>query len=317
MIRVGLVDLDTSHPAFFAGLLHKREGFRVTALHDGGAVQPADYVRAFAREHGIATICDSVQALVDQVDCGLVLSQNWDLHLARARPFIAAGKPVFIDKPLAGSVADLDALLALAGNAPVMAGSTMRFARELGVLRQKARDLGGIVSAFATGPGDGLNFGAHVLEMVVAFFGARFEAVLPLPGAASQLSVLEQPGGPPVMLQLGGGENGPGNGCVLVATTPRSVEVLHPQGAWDMAEPAGDALCHFFRTGVAPAPLAEHAHVIRLCLAAAHAHATGRRMRLDALPATSRFDGGAFVNDYARLGAFQKDGLKARARYSA
>ncbi|NDD54089.1 hypothetical protein EBZ39_09455 [bacterium] len=218
---------DIKDRTFFTNLLHRSPDMRVTAIYDGGAVQSSEYIAQFAREHGIPQICNSLDELVAQVDGGMVLSQNWDLHLERARPFLLAGKPVFIDKPMVGRLSDLNALLVLAKQTgtPVMGGSTMRFAAELGALRDKVTDLGGVVSAFASGPGDLLNFGAHVVEMITAFFGAHITTVSHIGGNPSHLFRLDQLDGPPIILQLGGGQNGPGNGCVLVLTTQRSVEV--------------------------------------------------------------------------------------------
>ena len=112
MINIGLVDLDTTHPAFFASLLKGGDDLRVTAVFDGGAVQTPEYVAHFAREHGVARVCASLDELVSSVDGAIVCSQNWDLRLERVRPFLEAGKPVFIDKPMVGSLRDMDALIA-------------------------------------------------------------------------------------------------------------------------------------------------------------------------------------------------------------
>ncbi len=317
MIRIGLVDLDTSHPAFFTNLLHRSPDMRVTAIYDGGAVQSSEYIAQFAHEHGIPQICNSLDELVAQVDGGMVLSQNWDVHLERARPFLLAGKPVFIDKPMVGRLSDLNALLALAKQTgtPVMGGSTMRFAAELGALRDKVADLGGVVSAFASGPGDLLNFGAHVVEMITAFFGAQITTVSHIGGTPSHLFRLDQRDGPPIILQLGGGQNGPGNGCVLVLTTQRSVEVIHPQGAWQMTDATLQALSHFFREGIAPLPLAASLQVVQICLAAAQSRHHGVPVALSAIHPNAGFDGAAYTRDYAKLGAWQHDGLSARSHY--
>lgn len=317
MIRIGLVDLDTSHPAFFINLLHRSPDMRVTAIYDGGAVQSPEYIAQFAREHGITQICNNLNELVAQVDGGMVLSQNWDLHLERARPFLLAGKPVFIDKPMVGRLSNLNALLTLAvqTGTPIMGGSTMRFAAELETLRNKVAELGGVVSAFASGPGDLLNFGAHVVEMVTAFFGAHFTTVSYIGGDHSHLFRLDQLNGQPIILQLGGGQNGPGNGCVLVLTTQRSVEVVHPQGAWQMADATLQALSHFFREGIAPLPLAESLQVVQICLAAAQSRHSGVAVALSAIHPNAGFDGATYTREYARLGAWQRDGLSARSHY--
>ena len=48
-------------------------------------------------------IVDSIPALLERVDAVLVESIDGRKHLEQARPVIAAGKPLFIDKPVAGT----------------------------------------------------------------------------------------------------------------------------------------------------------------------------------------------------------------------
>lgn len=319
MIRIGLIDLDTSHPGFFVPLLHRADDIRVTAVYDGGAAQTPEYVAGFAREHSIERVCASLEELAASVDGAMILSQNWDLHLERARPFLEAGKPVFIDKPIVGRLSDLKALLALADRtgAPLMGGSTMRFADELVALREKVAGLGGAVSAFASGPGDLLNYGAHVVEMVIAYFGARVEAVTHIGGDRSALFHFEQRGGPPVLVQLCSGQVLSTNGCLFAVTTERSVEVIQPQAGWTMRDSAFQAISRFFREGVPAVPVTESLEVVRILLAAAESRRTGQRIALAETPAGAGFDGAAYTRDFARLGAFQGDGLAARSVYAS
>lgn len=317
MINIGLVDLDTTHPAFFASLLKGGDNLRVTAVFDGGAVQTPEYVAQFPRDHGVARVCASLDELVSSVDGAIVCSQNWDLRLERVRPFLEAGKPVFIDKPMVGSLRDMDALIALAARTrvPIMGGSTMRYADELVALREKVDGLGGAVSAFASGPGDLLNYGTHVVEMTTTYFGPQVEAVTHIGGGRSHLFRLDQRDGPPILLQLSSGRVEAGNGTVFAVTTERTLEVVQPKAGWTMKEAALKALTRFFREGVAPAPLDESLHVVRVCLAAAESIRTGRTIALADIPPGARFDGTAYTRDFARLGAWQGDGLSARSTY--
>ncbi len=49
MIRIGLVDLDTSHPKTFTKILNAMPGVKVNALWDGRDVWPEGYDERFAR----------------------------------------------------------------------------------------------------------------------------------------------------------------------------------------------------------------------------------------------------------------------------
>ena len=52
-------------------------------------------------------IVDSIPKLLEKVDVVLLESVDGRIHLREALPVIEAGKPLFIDKPMASSLADV------------------------------------------------------------------------------------------------------------------------------------------------------------------------------------------------------------------
>src|SRR4051794_4670849 len=108
-MRIGLVDLDTSHPAAWIPILREM-GHEVVGVFDAGAVHPSGYAERFAEERSIPRVFARVRKMVDHVDCAIVHSANWDTHVESARPFVEASKAVLIDKPLAGNASDLNQL---------------------------------------------------------------------------------------------------------------------------------------------------------------------------------------------------------------
>lgn len=320
MIRIGMVDLDHSHPVYFLPILHRSEDLRVTAVWDGGAVQPAGFAKQFAQEYGVEKVCETLAELVDSVDVGMLLGQDWDLHLERARLFLAAGKPVFVDKPIAGRRRDLDALRDLAERTgtPIMGGSSMRYADPIMALKAARPELGRVYSAYACGPGDFFNYGNHLVEMVAGFFGAGVEAVSYLGDGNTDLFAMEQRAGPPVLLQFSAGVNYTNNPCFLALSTERGVRVAEPRGGWEISEALMREFAMFARTGKPPVPLADSLEVVRVVLAAAEARRLGRRVRLDEVPPDAGFDGHAFTAMYARGGGYKGTGLvEARSSYVA
>lgn len=319
MIRIGIVDLDTSHSSYYTACINRLDDLRVTAVWDGGAVRPAGYMQDFAREHGIAQICTTLAEMAPLVDAAMLLGQNWDLHLERARPFLEAGKPVYVDKPIVGRWRDAVALLDLAARTgtPIMGGSSLRYARELVELREQLPQLGPIISAFASGPGDFLNYGTHIVDMVGGFFGPGAEAVSYIGGGSSHLMLLERHGGPPVILQFSGGLNHHDNACYLSITTERGIRAIQPQAGWGISEILVGKFAQFVRTGIPATPFADSLETVKVILAAAEARHTGRRIPLDAIPIDASFDGAAFTADYARGGGYEGTGLSARSRYSS
>ena len=124
-LRAGIVGLDTSHVPAFTKLFNKGEtegelaGIKVTTGYTGGTDMPASATRKEKftqqlRDMGVE-IVPTIAELLAKVDVVLLESVDGRIHLQEAREIFKAGKPVFIDKPLAGTLAEIRAALAEAG----------------------------------------------------------------------------------------------------------------------------------------------------------------------------------------------------------
>jgi hypothetical protein len=194
-IRVGMIGLDTSHvPAFarfFNGpkLQGELAGIKVVAAYPGGTDFPPsrDRVAMFTeqiRGMGIE-IVDNIPALLEKVDVVLLESVDGRIHLEEAIPVIQAGKPLFIDKPAAGSLADVIAIYDLAKehNVPCFSTSSVRFGAGLQELKNN-ETLGKIVGAQTWGPcsyqagtPDMFFYGIHGIEALFTLMGTGCESV--------------------------------------------------------------------------------------------------------------------------------------------
>ena len=130
-MKIGIVDVDTSHPQNWIPL-ERELGHEVVGLWDGGAVHPPEYVREFAREHEVGRVYEDLDEMVGEVDCAVIHGCDWDSHIPKARPFVEAGKAVLIDKPMVGNLGDARQLLEWAAQGKrISGGSSLRFAREI------------------------------------------------------------------------------------------------------------------------------------------------------------------------------------------
>jgi len=143
-IRAGIIGLDTSHAPAFTKFLNdpKSKGYdlgvRIVAAYPGGSPDiPAsrDRVRKITDQVRALNvrIVDSIPELLKDVDAVLIESVDGRPHLEQARAVFRAEKPVFIDKPLAGSLADAVAIAELAERArvPWFCSSALRFGPSL------------------------------------------------------------------------------------------------------------------------------------------------------------------------------------------
>jgi len=125
------------------------------------------------------TLVDSVEALVAEVDAVLLESVDGRRHLAEARPVIAAGKPLFIDKPLAANYADAAEIMRLAAEAnnPIFSSSSLRYDANILAIKTDA-ELGAVLACDAFSPAhlDPTNpglfwYGVHGVEILFTFMG--------------------------------------------------------------------------------------------------------------------------------------------------
>ena len=141
---IGLIGLDTSHAPAFARLLNDDsytyhiDGARIVCAFPGGSPDleaSAARVDNFTKEvakRGVEIVPD-IPTLLQKVDAVILTSVDGRVHLQQAKPVIAAGKPLFIDKPMAASLADVKEIFRLANEAdvPCFSASSLRFFPEL------------------------------------------------------------------------------------------------------------------------------------------------------------------------------------------
>jgi hypothetical protein len=195
IIRAGMIGLDTSHVPAFTQIFNDPRatgdlaGIKVVAGYPGGTDIPAsrDRVEGFTkrvREMGVE-IVDTIPALLEKVDVVLLESVDGRIHLAEAIPVIKAGKPMFIDKPAAGSLADAVAIYELAKkqNVPIFSSSLLRFHEGVQALAKDER-LGEIAGAstwysctYQEGTPDMFFYGIHGIEPLFVLMGRGCESV--------------------------------------------------------------------------------------------------------------------------------------------
>ena len=178
MIRIGVVNIDVSHPKAFSDYLLRAERARYVAVYNDG-FRGDDEVEAFVKNYGLEKRCLTIEELADMVDIGFVQSCNWADHIAQAMPFIERKKPVFIDKPIVGSLADSRKLEALADSGAVILGSSsLRYAEEVvDFACQPEEERGRIVNVFGTCGVDVFNYGVHIVEAIGGLLGAGARSV--------------------------------------------------------------------------------------------------------------------------------------------
>src|SRR5262245_50781961 len=195
VIRAGMIGLDTSHVPAFAKLFNNPKAtgdvaeVKVVAGYPGGTDIPAsrDRVGKFTdqlREMKIE-IVDSIPELLKRVDVVLLESVDGRIHLQEAIPVIKAGKPLWIDKPVAGSLADAIVIYELAKkhNVPCFSASSLRFNPGLQAILndEKVGPVAGAATwgscSYSPGTPDMFFYGIHGIEPLFVLMGRGCETV--------------------------------------------------------------------------------------------------------------------------------------------
>jgi predicted dehydrogenase len=194
-LRVGMIGLDTSHVPSFVKLFNnpaaegELAGMRIVAGYPGGTDMPSsrNRVEKFTedvRKMGLE-IVNSIPALLEKVDVVLLESVDGRIHLEQAIPVIKAGKPLFIDKPAAGSLADVIVIFELAKqyNVPCFSSSSLRYVPGIQAVK-KNPDLGTVAGVltwgscnYQEGIPDLAYYGIHGVEPLFALLGTGCETV--------------------------------------------------------------------------------------------------------------------------------------------
>jgi hypothetical protein len=195
MIKLGMLDFDTSHVVEFARRLNHRgiaedqwvDGAEVVVACPGESQIMPERIPGYVKEIeklGIPLV-EKPGDMIGRVDGMLIESQEGGVHWERARPFLDAGLPCFIDKPFTCGVehARMLADLAARKNVPIFSSSALRYAPELVAFAGDAKH-GKIQGALAYGPASlhernpGLyHYGIHAVEILYTLMGPGCQRV--------------------------------------------------------------------------------------------------------------------------------------------
>jgi Oxidoreductase family, NAD-binding Rossmann fold len=196
-IRVGIIGLDTSHATAFTRLMNDPNakghipGAKVVAAFKGGS---DDIESSYSRVDGITEelqrdfgvkIVPTIEELCTMVDAVLLESVDGRPHLEQVKPVFAAGLPVFIDKPVAGTLKDAIEIYKLGKthDVPWFSSSSYRFYKSMTDLMKE--DVGEIRGAISYGPcylepthPDLFWYGVHPAEALFTALGTGCETVV-------------------------------------------------------------------------------------------------------------------------------------------
>jgi predicted dehydrogenase len=151
------------------------EGASVTHVWD----EDTEQAKLLAQVCDIDKVASDMEDLIGEVD-GVIIADDLTMkHQRRAVPFLRAGMPTMIDKPLSPDIDEAVALVGLARKqeAPLMSCSALRYAKELEEFKRTREAIGDILTGNSICSGDLIFYGIHALEQLYVLVGPDIRSV--------------------------------------------------------------------------------------------------------------------------------------------
>lgn len=131
-------------------------------------------------------ICGSIEEMVKKVDAVILASIDGRPHLEQAKPVFAARKPIFVDKPVAGSLVDIIELFyqAKQNKVPCFSNSSLRYSAGIAAMRNDPK-VGKVLGCDAYSSSEHLvpsqpdlfHYGIHGCEILFTIMGTGCKSV--------------------------------------------------------------------------------------------------------------------------------------------
>jgi len=249
-------------------------GAQVTHIHcEGNGGFTAEHV---AKCSLIPHVVERATDVIGQVDAVIIATDIGGEHVARARPFIEAGLPVFIDKPLTDNEADLQAFIAwVSEGKAIMSSSSMRYTKEFLPYRISTRELGELRFLSITTPKSWETYGIHALESIYPIVGPGFLTVRNTGSPTRNIVHLTHRSGADAVVVASSDMYG-GFGLLQLCGTIGRVQVASSDTYFAFKSQL-EAFVGYLRSGVQPYPFSETVELMKLVIGGIRSREQGGR----------------------------------------
>jgi hypothetical protein len=214
MIKLGIIGLSegNGHPFSFAAIIN---GYSDPGLRESGWPVIYEYVRRRDRsEFGIedlrvthawtqdpeqtGRLCAAcliphavsrAEEMVGQVDAIILARDDYENHYSMAMPFLKAGLPVFVDKPLSLSSEELKGFRPYLESGKLMSCSAMRYARELDEPRATLEAYGKVRLIRGAVLNSWEKYGVHLLDAIFGIYKANASHIVAFEADHSSIGI--------------------------------------------------------------------------------------------------------------------------------
>ncbi|MEI7437414.1 MAG: Gfo/Idh/MocA family oxidoreductase [bacterium] len=231
--------------------------------------------------------------VIGQVDAVIIATDIGSEHVERCRPFVEAGLPVFVDKPMVDNAADLQVFQNwVAAGKPLMSSSCMRYAREFAAWRvdhaspppvssPPVSQLGALRFVSITTPKSWERYGIHALEAIYPILGPGFVSARNTGTAERNVVHLKHKAGVDAVVIASADMYGC-FGCLQLCGTAGHAQVAFGDTFFAFKSQL-EAFIAYLRTGVRPFPFEETVELMKLVIAGIRSREEGgQEVRIEA-----------------------------------
>ena len=213
----------------------------------------------------IPEVVDRPEEMIGRVDAVIIATDIGSEHVERARPFIEAGVPLFIDKPLCDNLADLEYFRKMhAAGAKFISSSSMRYCKELlPYFHGNFHEIGELRYISMVMPKKWETYGIHALETVFALTGGGYESLRNMGEAGRNIVHLHHSRGFDVVIA---NVYDIASSDIAVVGNKGSLNI-RTQDSYTSFRRQLVAFVEYLRTGVAPMPFEETEELMKLVAA--------------------------------------------------
>ena len=236
---------------------------------------PAD-AAMIAKASLVPNVVDRPEDVIGQVEAVFIPTDIGYQHVERCRPFVEAGLPIFVDKPLTDNAEDLKQFIAwVEGGKPIMSSSCMRYCKEFGPYRISTNNLGALRYVSMTTPKSWESYGIHALEGMYPIVGPGFISARNTGTPERNVVHLKHERGIDVNIIATSDMSG-AFGLLQLCGTKESAQLAFRDNFYAFKTQLL-AFVEFVRTGVRPFPFEETIELMKLVIAGIRSREEGGR----------------------------------------
>jgi len=229
-----------------------------------------------ARASLIPNIAACPEDVIGKVDAVIIATDKGHEHVARVKPFVEAGLPVFVDKPLVDNKEDLRTFVRwIDRGSRIMSSSAMRYAKEFLPYRLSTHYLGELRYLSITTPKTWERYGIHALEGIYPILGTGFVSVRNTGEENRNIVHIKHQSGADAVIAATRDMYG-GFGVLTICGTKGYVQSAFADAFYSFKAQL-EAFIQYLRTGEMPFPFDETVELMKIVIAGIMSRQEGGR----------------------------------------